>query len=205
VGKALTISIDNLRHGWVDILLQKGDATYHMLGVSYTSDFVSDLAKTALDGLFSGAGRSGMWLDSEGSGWVLRLSDCEQDRRLVLQCGVCHSWEESKLFIHGGDLERWLEAKNRFLGQSGRFEVAVTPEEFGEAVATALETYEAKFADDGLVPCNFVSQPKRPIAAIRAALQVPFSVYTDEDTSEIIAIFINTAPDNDQAAEHKND
>ena len=185
----LTISIDDLRHGWVNINLAKAGRRCCLAGVSYGTDFIGDLAGLALSHLYRAQSRPCIWFDCEGSGWLMRITSSQIDNTIVLQCGDCDSLELSRQLNEGGDFRQYNAVNNQFLAQTDNFEVAITSTEFGEAVLVALVDYEKKFSVDGIVPCNFVSQPNRPIAAIQAVLNQPYKVYvdtSDEDPGIII-------------------
>lgn len=194
----LTISIDDLRHGWVNINLAKAGQRYCLAGVSYGTDFIADLAALALAFLFQAQRRNCIWFDCEGSGWLMRITGSQIQNETILQCGECLSREVSRQLSEGGDIKQFVAANKQFLAQADNFEVAINPREFGEAVLAALVDYEEKFSLDGIVPCDFISQPNRPIAAIQAALQQPYKVYvdtSDEDPGMIINLFDEKDPE----------
>ena len=196
MGDQFSISIDNLRNGWVDIRLAKGDKAYSLEWISYATDFVADLAKMALDGLFFGQARIGIWFDSEGSGWVLRYSHGMNAKGMELQCGKCHDFEEAELLTKGGEASAWLNAQQRFESQRSFFQVEVSLQEFAEAVIKCLTKYELEYAVDGIVPCDNVSQPNRPIAAIKAAMEAPFKSHIYVDDSDIVGRIILVSNEN---------
>jgi hypothetical protein len=188
VGDRLTISMDDLRHGWVNINLAKAGRRCCLAGVSYSTDFIGDLAGLTLSLLYREQSRHCIWFDCEGSGWLMRITSSQLDNATILQCGDCDSLEQSRQLTEGGDFRNYHAGNRKFLAQTDNFEVAITPTEFGEAVLVALVDYEKKFSVHGIVPCNFVSQPNRPIAAIQAVLKQPYTAYVD--TSEAVATVI---------------
>jgi hypothetical protein len=199
VDEALVISIENLRHGWVDVRVTKGTCEYFMRGVSYVTDFTGDLALAALGFLFRSCGGYGVWLDGEGEGWVLRLIRSEAElSKYLLQCGRCESWSDAKLLMDGGEFNLFQAAHTRYISQAGLLSVQVDQSEFGHAVMSALQGFQDTSSENGVIPCDQISQVNRPIAALGGALGQPFKTFTY--ASDPIAT-VQILPIHNQAAE----
>jgi hypothetical protein len=187
VGDRLKIKFTRLENGWADVLLSKGTKEYALIGVSYITDFVGDLTVAALDTLFHGRGSRRVWLDGEGFGWAMFVShDLYKTGKLSLFCGKCSDAEEADSLKHPFLQGQFELADRKSFDKNKSFFVDLDPDEFASALADALEQFEADFSIDGIIPCDFIAQPNRPLAALRAALRQPLVRYENDEDDVVV-------------------